>query len=115
LASIRRRIPRDTLSQLRQSTAAGQEYLKNRGELQSKGLYDPEFENFLLNGTSFNDYDTTQSGMWSRTSPTEFKGLRTITDPWFKNRQAKYKYSKNGYDYYGYDENDMRTAVNDQI
>lgn len=115
LASIRRRIPRDTLSQLRQSAAAGQEYLKNRGELQSKGLYDPEFENFLLNGTSFNDYDTTQSGMWSRTSPTEFKGLRTITDPWFKNRQAKYKYSKNGYDYYGYDENDMRTAVNDQI
>lgn len=115
LASIRRRIPRDTLSQLRQSAAAGQEYLKNRGELQAKGLYDPEFENFLLNGTSFNDYDTTQSGMWSRTSPTEFKGLRTITDPWFKNRQAKYKYSKNGYDYYGYDENDMRTAVNDQI
>lgn len=115
LASIRRRIPRDTLSQLRQSAAAGQEYLKNRGELQSKGLYDPEFENFLLNGTSFNDYDTTQSGMWSRTSPTEFKGLRTITDPWFKNRQAKYKYTKNGYDYYGYDENDMRTAVNDQI
>ncbi len=115
LASIRRRIPRDTLSQLRQSAAAGQEYLKNRGELQAKGLYDPEFENFLLNGTSFNDYDTTQSGMWSRTSPTEFKGLRTITDPWFKNRQAKYKYTKNGYDYYGYDENDMRTAVNDQI
>lgn len=115
LAAIRRRIPRDTLSQLRQSAAAGQEYLKNRGELQAKGLYDPEFENFLLNGTSFNDYDTTQSGMWSRTSPTEFKGLRTITDPWFKNRQAKYKYTKNGYDYYGYDENDMRTAVNDQI
>lgn len=115
LAAIRRRIPRDTLGQLRQSAAAGQEYLKNRGELQAKGLYDPEFENFLLNGTSFNDYDTTQSGMWSRTSPTEFKGLRTITDPWFKNRQAKYKYTKNGYDYYGYDENDMRTAVNDQI
>lgn len=115
LASIRRRVPRETLNQLRQSAAAGQEYLKNRGELQSKGLYDPAFENFLLNGTSFNDYDTTQSGMWSRTSPTEFKGLRTITDPWFKNRQAKYKYSKNGYDYYGYDENDMRTAVNDQI
>lgn len=115
LASIRRRIPRDTLSQLRQSAAAGQEYLKNRGELQAKGLYDPEFENFLLNGTSFNDYDTTQSGIWSRTSPTEYKGLRTITDPWFKNRTAKYKYTKNGYDYFGYDTKDMEQTADTQI
>ena len=115
LASIRRRIPRDTLSQLRQSAAAGQEYLKNRGELQAKGLYDPEFENFLLNGTSFNDYDTTQSGIWSRTSPTEYKGLRTITDPWFKNRTAKYKYTKNGYDYFGYDMKDMQQTADTQI
>ena len=115
LASIRRRIPRDTLSQLRQSAAAGQEYLKNRGELQAKGLYDPEFENFLLNGTSFNDYDTTQSGMWSRTSPTEYKGLRTLTDPWFKNRTAKYKYTKNGYDYFGYDTKDMEQTADTQI
>ena len=115
LASIRRRIPRDTLSQLRQSAAAGQEYLKNRGELQSKGLYDPEFENFLLNGTSFNDYDTIQSGMWSRTSPTEYKGLRTLTDPWFKNRTAKYKYTKNGYDYFGYDTKDMEQTADTQI
>lgn len=114
-ASIRRHIPRETLSQLRQSAAAGQEYLKNRADLQSKGLYDPEFENFLLNGVQFDDYDTTKSGMWSRTSPTEFKGLRTLTDPWFKNRQAKYKYTKDGYDYYGYDVNDMMTITNDQI
>lgn len=114
-ASIRRHIPRETLSQLRQSAAAGQEYLKNRADLQSKGLYDPEFENFLLNGVQFDDYDTTKSGMWSRTSPTEFKGLRTLTDPWFKNRQAKYKYTKDGYDYYGYDVNDMMTTTNDQI
>lgn len=115
LAAIRRRIPRDTLSQLRQSAAAGQEYLKNRGELQAKGLYDPEFENFLLNGTSFNDYDTTQSGMWSRTSPSEYKGLRTLTDPWFKNRTAKYKYTKNGYDYFGYDTKDMEQTADTQI
>lgn len=115
LASIRRRIPRDTLSQLRQSAAAGQEYLKNRGEMQAKGLYNPEFENFLLNGTSFNDYDTTQSGMWSRTSPSEYKGLRTLTDPWFKNRTAKYKYTKNGYDYFGYDTKDMEQTADTQI
>lgn len=115
LASIRRRIPRDTLSQLRQSAAAGQEYLKNRGEMQTKGLYNPEFENFLLNGTSFNDYDTTQSGIWARTSPSEYKGLRTLTDPWFKNRTAKYKYTKNGYDYFGYDTKDMEQTADTQI
>ena len=53
--------------------------------------------------------------MWDRTAPTEFKGLRTLTDPWFKNRTAKYKGTKGGYDYYGYDVNDMKTATNDQI
>ena len=114
-ASIRRHIPRETLSQLRQSAAAGQEYLKNRADLQSKGLYDPEFENFLLNGVQFDDYDTTKSGMWSRTSPTEYKGLRTLTDPWFKNRTEKYKYTKNGYDYFGYDTKDMQQTANTQI
>ena len=92
---------------LRQSAAAGQEYLKNRGEMQAKGLYNPEFEQFLLGDRTFNDQDTLSQGMWSRTSPSEYKGLRTITDPWFKNRTAKYKYTKNGYDYFGYDVKDM--------
>lgn len=115
LASIRRRIPRDTLSQLRQSAAAGQEYLSNRAKMQAAGTYNPEFEDFMLNGTSFDNYDTTQQGMWSRTSPSEYKGLRTITDPWFKNRTAKYKGTKGAYDYYGYDVNDMKTAASTQM
>ena len=59
LSQVMRRVPRSTLSQLRQSAAAGQEYLKNRASLQAKGLYNPEFESFLLNGQSFNDWDTT--------------------------------------------------------
>ena len=115
LASARRRVPRDTLSQLRQSAAAGQEYLKNRAEMQAKGTYNPEFEDYMLGGISFNDYDTTQQGMWNRTSPSEYKGLRTLTDPWFEHRTAKYKGTKGAYDYYGYDEKDMQDVVDTQI
>lgn len=115
LASIRRRVPRETLSQLRQSAAAGQEYLKNRAEMQVKGTYNPEFEDYILGGVSFNDHDTTQQGMWDRTSPNEYKGLRTLTDPWFEHRTAKYKGTKGAYDYYGYDEKDMQDVVNTQI
>jgi len=33
MAQVRRNIPREKLSMLRQSAAAGQEYLKNRGEM----------------------------------------------------------------------------------
>ena len=115
MAQVRRNIPREKLSMLRQSAAAGQEYLKNRGEMQAKGLYNPEFEQFLLGDRTFNDQDTLSQGMWARTSPSEYKGLRTITDPWFKNRTAKYKYTKNGYDYFGYDVKDMEQTANTQI
>lgn len=115
LADIRRKVPREKLSMLRQSAAAGQEYLKNRGEMQAKGLYNPEFEQFMLGDRTFNDQDTLSQGMWARTSPSEYKGLRTLTDPWFKNRTAKYKYTKNGYDYFGYDTNDMEQTADTQI
>lgn len=115
MSNIMRKVPREKLSQLRQSAAAGQEYLKNLGELQAKGLYNSDFEQFLLGGRRFADQDTLSQGMWSRTSPTEFKGLRTLTDPWFKNRTAKYKYTKNGYDYFGYDTKDMQQTADTQI
>ena len=115
MSNIMRKVPREKLSQLRQSAAAGQEYLKNLGELQAKGLYNSDFERFLLGDRTFADQDTLSQGMWSRTSPTEFKGLRTLTDPWFKNRTAKYKYTKNGYDYFGYDTKDMQQTADTQI
>lgn len=115
LADIRRKVPREKLSMLRQSAAAGQEYLKNRGEMQAKGLYNPEFEQFMLGDRTFSGQDTLSQGMWARTSPSEYKGLRTLTDPWFKNRTAKYKYTKNGYDYFGYDTKDMEQTADTQI
>lgn len=115
ISNIMRKVPREKLSMLRQSAAAGQEYLKNRGEMQAKGLYDPEFEQFLLGDRTFNGQDTLSQGMWARTSPSEYKGLRTLTDPWFKNRTAKYKYTKNGYDYFGYDTKDMEQTADTQI
>lgn len=115
ISNIMRKVPREKLSMLRQSAAAGQEYLKNRGEMQAKGLYDPEFEQFLLGDRTFSGQDTLSQGMWARTSPSEYKGLRTLTDPWFKNRTAKYKYTKNGYDYFGYDTKDMEQTADTQI
>ena len=60
--------------------------------------------------------------MWDRTSPTEYRGLRTLTDPWFKNRPAGGNYDAamtkakhDGYDYYTYTDKDMRKVVDDQI
>lgn len=115
MASVMRQIPREKLSQLRQSAATGQQYLANRAKLQAEGKYNPEFEQFLLGDRQFGNYDTLSQGMWDRTSPTEYKGLRTLTDPWFQHRTLKFKGQKGGYDYYGYDEGDMRETANTQI
>ena len=120
MSNIMRKVAREKLSQLRQSAAAGQEYIKNLGELQAKGLYNSDFERFLLGDRTFADQDTLSQGMWSRTSPTEFKGLRTLTDPWFKNRTPKFdaaltKQKNDGFQYYTYTRDDMRKAADDQI
>lgn len=115
MASVMRQIPREKLSQLRQSAATGQQYLANRAKLQAEGKYNPEFEQFLLGDRQFGNYDTLAQGMWDRTAPTEYKGLRTLTDPWFQHRTLKFKGQKGGYDYYGYDEGDMRETANTQI
>ena len=73
-----------------------------------------------MNGASFEDWDTTQGGMWDRTSPVEYKGLRTLTDPWFKHRTKKFdaeltKKRNDGYLWYTYTADDMKQAADDQI
>ena len=79
-------MPVGTINQMKQSAAAAEEYLKNRGKLEAAGMYNPAFEDFMSNGDTLENWDTTQNGMWLRTSPYEFKTLKEITEPWFNNR-----------------------------
>lgn len=120
LQKVIRDVPRQKLSKLRQSAKIGQEYLENRAKLQAQGLWNPEFENFLLGGQSFDAWDTMGNGMWNRTSPMEYRDVDYLTNPWMKNLQpmfdAKLTAEKNdGFDYYTTPEDRIRGVIRDNM
>lgn len=76
-----------SVNKLRSSKAAAEEYLKNRGKLEAAGLYNPDLEERYL-GYNLAGWDTLHGGrgIWSRTSPTEAKTLKDVTEAWYNNR-----------------------------
>lgn len=119
MARAIREAPKDKLNQLRQSAKVGEEYLKAKGELQSKGLFSQQMENYFLKHP-FEDWNTTEYGMFDRVSPLQYKDIHSITDDWFKHIDKKYnadltKKKNDGYDYYTVDENDIRGIIKSNI
>lgn len=86
LSRLVNNIPVGKVAKLRQSAAAANEYIKNRGILEAKGLYNPDFEQNYL-GYSMNNYSTLDNGVWNRTSPAEFQTLKQLTEPWYNNTE----------------------------
>lgn len=76
-----------SVAKLRSSKAAAEEYLKNRGRLEAAGLYNPDLEERYL-GYDLAGWDTLHGGrgVWDRTSPTEAKTLKELTEAWYNNR-----------------------------
>ena len=64
------------------------EYIKNKGILQASGKWDPNFELFANQGNSLEDWDTINGGIWTKSSPTELKTLKELTEPWYNQRTA---------------------------
>lgn len=89
IAQLVRSIPAGDIAKVRQSAAAANEYLKNKGILEAAGKWDPQFELFANGGRSIDDWDTVNgSGVWNRTSPAEVKSLKELTESWYNNRTA---------------------------
>lgn len=87
-----RNIPYGKLAQMRASAKAADEYLKNRGNMAAKGLYNSDFENFILtqNGMpDFEHWDTLDNGVWTRTSPSEYKDLNQWTSHIFDDMKGQ--------------------------
>lgn len=106
-------VPSGQLAKLRASAAQGLQALKVKAELEAKGLYSQDYQDFLdkMNGrTSFKDWDTLKDGVYNSTfSP--FQGLGEVTDYIYKGRQPLYKGMKNGSRVYSYDYNDLLNAA----
>lgn len=89
VAQLVRSIPVGDIAKVKQSAAAANEYLKNKGILEAAGKWDPQFELFANGGRSIDNWDTVNgSGVWNRTSPAEVKTLKELTESWYNNRTA---------------------------
>lgn len=101
-----------SVNKLRSSRDAANEYIKNRGLLEAKGLYNADLEERYL-GHDLSRWDTIGGGqIWDRTSPVEAKTLKELTESWYNNRTPEIltpedvkslglQYEK-GYDYTGF-------------
>ena len=112
LSRMMRNIPYAKLANIRQSAAAANEYLKNRGTMAAKGLYNDDYERWILtrNGMpDFEHWDSSVNGAWTRTSPNEYQDLNTVTRPWYDQMEKGYLYSDaDGYEWWGNTSDDVR-------
>lgn len=113
-------VPVGKLNQIKQSAEIAKEYVKNRGELMAKGLWNPEYEKWRLGGRSLEDWDTSNDGMWTNYSPAAFQDLHSFTDDWFKHLEPQldeeYTAAKNdGFDYYRTSEKDLRGVISGRL
>lgn len=79
-------MPVGKINQLKQSAAAANEYLKNKGTLEAAGKFNQDFEDFVNGGMSLSNWDTALNGMWTRTAPAEIKSLKELTESSYNNR-----------------------------
>lgn len=103
-----------TLNQLRMNSALAQEYLKNRADLEAKGLYNPEFEQFAMEGKTLENW-----GMqpWTRTSPYTYQDLNQYTGHVFDNLKDSFIESdpKTGLDWFGVSRDQREEALTQQM
>lgn len=106
------------IAKLRQSADAAREYMKNKGALEAKNLYDPDYENWILDQQglpSFDQWSTLQNGVWARTAPAEFQTLNQATSHWFDDMKGSDKGTKNGYRMFGVDDQDLLDAADPHL
>lgn len=107
-------IPYGELQKLKASVQPAMQFLKNKGILDSKGLYSKDFQDWINKQagiTNFEDWDTLKNGVWTKESPDTFDSLNTVTHGWYDQRQALYKGMKNGSRVYSYDFNDLKNTA----
>lgn len=106
-------VPSGSLSQLKASAKTGFDALAAKRELEAKGLYSQQYQDFLdkqAGRASFEDWDTLKDGVYNSTfSP--YEELGKVTDYIYKGREPLYKGTKNGSRIYSYDYNDLINAA----
>lgn len=114
LARTLNNLPYAELAKVRQSAKDADQYLKNRAELESKGLWSPEYENWILKQEglpSFENWDSTKNGVWNRISPAAYQDLNSATKHWYDQLKDSYIETKDGYDWFGITKGDLEKTT----
>ena len=118
-------MPTGEIAKRKQSAEIAKEYVKNYGALDAAGKLDPNFERFMMNGMSLQDWDTGVNGVWGRYSPSEYKTLQEYVHPSFANIKPHmmsaqevtdrgYNYDPR-YEYTGVSRADMEQSMKDWL
>lgn len=91
--------PYATLNKAKSNAEAYDTYLKNKADLESKGLYDPDLEAFVFN-VNPNEFSSAGGDTWTRLSPIQAKTLQEVTDGIYKGRTL-YNLSKDEVEAFG--------------
>ena len=93
--------PVGELERMKKSADTYQKYQDSIAELQSKGLYNPEFQDFVLNGKDINNLK--RGEMWDIAAATPYQDLNQYTGHLFDKMEDELIESdpKTGYDWYG--------------
>lgn len=109
-------LPYAKLAEMKQSAKAAEQYMKMRAEMQAKGLWNPDYERFILGGRTLENWDTARDGMWTRTSPEEYQDLNAKTKHWYDQMEKGYIYTdRDGYEWWGNTEDDIRKVAKEHL
>ena len=122
-----RSVPYAEAAKMRQNAKAGEDYIKARGALAAKGLYNKDYNDFWLTEQGYKPFEewSSEDGIWNVTSPVEYKSLFDATSPWFEKMQkhdltkeqvlaAKYPYDPR-YRYTGIPVEDLQEVTGQNI
>lgn len=117
IAQLSRSINIGLYNRAKAEAEGAKEYLKNRGILDAKNKYNPEYEKAILGGKTFETWDINNDGWWTRTSPAEYDDLNSMTTHWFDkiNKDSYLRTDKEGYDYFGVKPEDLASVMDQQM
>lgn len=91
-------MPYGIMSQMRQSAANANTYLKARAALEAEGKYNPLLAKY--DGPQLSQFSTVNNGVWDKMSPTPYENMATFGNPYFEGMKPNvHRESINGIDY----------------
>lgn len=115
ISQLINRVPVAELNKRKQSAAVANEYLKNKADLEAKGLYNEDYERAQLGGKTLQEWDTSD-GIWSRTSPSQFLNMTAATSDYFKDLKPTDKgFNNRGMRVVSIDDNDLLNVAKNNI